>query len=221
MHDEASSDDSLTFAHHHDRPHRAAMAGNTYGFPPIFPLPVIPGWNQDPWAFPRASHPTVTHDARRGGNRPCALAWVLPVRHQPNLHIRIPTQLKRPRVARSRCIPFGVRSPACSASVQEFFRSAPESNPSRYIRARRRESACAKRPATNENMSSNLARHRATRSSTATTSSASSTTPPSSPRPERTQRHDTPRRSHIATVVLAHRMPHWGVWPGRSQCHVA
>lgn len=33
-----------------------------------FPLPVAPGWNEGPSAFPWASHPTVTRDARQGGN---------------------------------------------------------------------------------------------------------------------------------------------------------
>jgi len=37
---------------------------------PIFPLPVPPGRNGKPSAFPRASHPAVTSDACRGGNRP-------------------------------------------------------------------------------------------------------------------------------------------------------
>jgi hypothetical protein len=36
---------------------------------PIFPLPVAPGRNGNPSAFPRASHPAVTSDARQGGNR--------------------------------------------------------------------------------------------------------------------------------------------------------
>jgi hypothetical protein len=35
-----------------------------------------------PWAFPRASHPAVTRDARRGGDGPYALARVLHLRHQ-------------------------------------------------------------------------------------------------------------------------------------------
>jgi hypothetical protein len=38
-------------------------------------------------------HPTVTRSARRGGNGPRALARVLPLRHQPTLPIRFPTQL--------------------------------------------------------------------------------------------------------------------------------
>lgn len=39
--------------------------------------------------------------------------------------------------SQDRCMPSGLRSPACLAMVQELFRSAPESNPSRYILARR------------------------------------------------------------------------------------
>jgi hypothetical protein len=35
----------------------------------VFPSPVTPGRDGDPWAFPRASHPAVTRDARRGGGR--------------------------------------------------------------------------------------------------------------------------------------------------------
>jgi hypothetical protein len=33
---------------------------------PVCPLPVTPGWNGSPSAFPRASHPAVTSDARQG-----------------------------------------------------------------------------------------------------------------------------------------------------------
>jgi hypothetical protein len=51
----------------------------------------------------------------------------------------------------------GFRSPACSAIVQEFFRSAPKSNPSTYILARRQDSTCANRPATSATIFSNPA----------------------------------------------------------------
>jgi hypothetical protein len=34
----------------------------------VFPLPVAPGWDGCPWAFPRASHPAVARDARQGGD---------------------------------------------------------------------------------------------------------------------------------------------------------
>jgi hypothetical protein len=37
---------------------------------PVFPSPVVPGWNGSPWALPRASHPTLAGDARRSGDRP-------------------------------------------------------------------------------------------------------------------------------------------------------
>ena len=37
---------------------------------PAFPSPVVPGWNRNASAFPWASHPAVTHDARQGGNGP-------------------------------------------------------------------------------------------------------------------------------------------------------
>jgi len=37
---------------------------------PVFPLPVAPRWNRNPWAFRRASDPAVTSDARRGGAGP-------------------------------------------------------------------------------------------------------------------------------------------------------
>jgi hypothetical protein len=33
---------------------------------PVCPLPVTPGWNRGPSAFPWASHPAVTSDARQG-----------------------------------------------------------------------------------------------------------------------------------------------------------
>jgi len=44
--------------------------GFTHVHPSGLPQPVTPGWNRSPSAFPRASHPTVTHDARRGGDGP-------------------------------------------------------------------------------------------------------------------------------------------------------
>ena len=51
--------------------------GFTCVHPSGLPQPVAPGWNGGPWALPRASHPTVTHDARRGRDGPCALDRVL------------------------------------------------------------------------------------------------------------------------------------------------
>jgi hypothetical protein len=53
--------------------------------PSGLPQPVAPGWNGSPWAFPWASHPAVTRDARRGGDGPCALDRALRLRHQSNL----------------------------------------------------------------------------------------------------------------------------------------
>src|SRR6476469_5539531 len=53
--------------------------------PSGLPQPVTTGWNGGPWALPRASHPAVTRDARRGGDGPCALDRTLRLRHQPNL----------------------------------------------------------------------------------------------------------------------------------------
>jgi hypothetical protein len=55
---------------------------------PVFPSPVTPGWNGRPWAFPRASHPTLTGDARRGGDRPSSTSLKHALRHQPNLQPR-------------------------------------------------------------------------------------------------------------------------------------
>jgi len=49
--DEASNRGSLTFTR------------------PVFPLPVAPGRNGNPWAFLRASHPAVTSNACRSGDR--------------------------------------------------------------------------------------------------------------------------------------------------------
>ena len=92
-------------------------------------------------------------------------------------------------------MPSGVRSPAASAIVQEFFRSAPESNPSTYILARRRDSTCANRPATSANMSSNPARHRSRRSSAIDSGAANALS----------FRHITPEVDHaVADSVIRH-----------------
>ncbi len=47
----------------------------------------------------------------------------------------------------SRCIPSGGTSPACSASVQPFFRSKPATSPDTYSRSRTRGSDPANLPA--------------------------------------------------------------------------
>ena len=45
---------------------RGIKRGFTKFARPLFPSPVAPGWNGRPWASPRASHPAITSDARRG-----------------------------------------------------------------------------------------------------------------------------------------------------------
>ena len=44
--------------------------GFTYFTRPAFPSPVVPGWDEDPWASPWASDPAVTHDARQDRDEP-------------------------------------------------------------------------------------------------------------------------------------------------------
>src|SRR5215218_10389373 len=74
-------------------------------------------------------------------------------------------------------MPSGVRSPACSASCQPFFRATLPSSPRRYASARRRGSARANRPAIRACRAPNPAAHPWT-SSMSAASSASSTAPP-------------------------------------------
>jgi hypothetical protein len=52
--------------------------------------------------LPQASHPAVTHDARRGGDRPCTLvrAYTFDINRTSSA---ITTQLKRPHVAIAQC----------------------------------------------------------------------------------------------------------------------
>ena len=64
--------------------------GFTCVHPSGLPQPAAPGWNRSPWAFPRASHPAVTRDARRGGDGPRALDRALRRRHQMTLLRRVP-----------------------------------------------------------------------------------------------------------------------------------
>jgi hypothetical protein len=61
--------------HYHNPPwgirsHETSTKGSLTFTRPIFLSPVIPGWNEDPLAFPRAPHPAVTSNARRGENQP-------------------------------------------------------------------------------------------------------------------------------------------------------
>lgn len=84
------------------------------------------------------------------------------------------------------------------AATRQCFRSAPESNPSTYILARRRDSTCANRPATSANMSSNPARHRSRRSSAVAAGAAIALS----------FRHITPKVDHAVTVsVVTTRRP--------------
>src|SRR5262249_60898535 len=54
-------------------------------------MPVPPGRNGGPWAFPRASHPAIARGARRGGNSPCELDRELRnQQHQRVLLLRVP-----------------------------------------------------------------------------------------------------------------------------------
>ena len=50
------------------------------------PRPPPPDGTAAASASPRASHPAVTHDARRGGDRPSRTGPGTTPRHQPNLH---------------------------------------------------------------------------------------------------------------------------------------
>jgi hypothetical protein len=67
----------------------------------------------------------------------------------------------------SRCIPSGVRSPACLASCQPFLRPTGPSSPRRYASARRRGSARANRPAMRACRASSPAAHARTSSMSA------------------------------------------------------
>ena len=49
---------------------------------------------------PRASHPALTGDARRGGDRPSSTSLKHDLRHRPSLQSCVFTQCERPRVAR-------------------------------------------------------------------------------------------------------------------------
>ncbi len=72
---------------------------------PVCPLPVTPGWSRGPSAFPRASHPAVTSDARQG--------WGQAFEHGPGTTqpayagppICEPARYVRPRVATSSWCP--------------------------------------------------------------------------------------------------------------------
>src|SRR5262245_16973704 len=82
---------------------------------PSFPRPFGPDGSGRPWACPLASHPLVTEDARRGGNRPWTLVGVLRPLHRSDfvshpaipprssLALRVsPSQAHQPSQARRR-----------------------------------------------------------------------------------------------------------------------
>ena len=87
--------------------------GFTHVHPSGLPQPVSPGWNRSPSAFPRASHPTVTRDARRGGDDPLRTGPGA----TPSTSIDPPstssTHHMRPRVARPGSA--RRRAPACGS----------------------------------------------------------------------------------------------------------
>src|SRR5665647_2004215 len=66
---------------------------------PVFPLPVAPRWNGSSWAFRRASDPSVTSDARRGGDRPLSTSPELRLSTSVDPPILEFTRNVRPHVA--------------------------------------------------------------------------------------------------------------------------
>ncbi len=60
---------------------------------PVCPLPVTPGWNGSPWAFPRASHPAVTSDARQGRGQ--AVSTHPELRHRHHIGLQSASPLAR------------------------------------------------------------------------------------------------------------------------------
>ena len=68
-------------------------------FPPVFSSPAATGWNKQRLRLrPRASHPAVTRDARRGGDGPSRTGPGTTPRPQPP-SIAPPTSLMHPHVA--------------------------------------------------------------------------------------------------------------------------
>ena len=49
---------------------------------PVFPLPVVPEWHENPWASSPGFAPAVTRDARQGGNRPSSTGLASCHRHR-------------------------------------------------------------------------------------------------------------------------------------------
>ena len=68
-HPSAVSLHPATTIHPCGAPHDEPSTEGSHKFArPTFPSPVTGGWIASPSAFPRASHPTITHSARRGGD---------------------------------------------------------------------------------------------------------------------------------------------------------
>ncbi len=81
-------------------------AGKHHGFPPVFSSPAAPGWNRGPLGFfPELRTPRLpaTHVEAETGHR--ALARVLHLQHQLNLHRCLPLALMHPHVAPSHRLP--------------------------------------------------------------------------------------------------------------------
>ena len=62
---------------------------------PFFPSPVAAGWNGSPLAFPRAPHPALTGDARRGGDRSSSTDLnQRSLRHRPSLQSSVDLSMR-------------------------------------------------------------------------------------------------------------------------------
>ena len=78
------------------------------------------GWNGGPWALPRASHPPVTRDARRGGDGPCALDRTLRLE---------PTSFDESHCLRATFVSHNLRKPRFGSSHEAGQRSLTQSAP--------------------------------------------------------------------------------------------
>ena len=89
---------------------------------PACPLPVIPGWNEDPRASLQAPHPAVTSDARQRRGHDASTRRELRLRHQPDLqsivHSQSATSCRNGISVRS-------RSPVGTASRRGSVREVP------------------------------------------------------------------------------------------------
>ena len=94
----AESLDLGTTTHHRGCISRGITEGSALFTRPAFPLPVILGWSEVPWAFPRASNPAVAGDACRGGDR--HVGHLPGLRHHLWSSFHVATHYVRLRVAR-------------------------------------------------------------------------------------------------------------------------